>query len=116
MINAPTGRSPGPSPVASGSPTVKPTGSGRNALISGDSLRHPVQLAHSGMGGVGDVDPAEARTTRQRLLTGPAGTDDLLPGTHFARPTGGRVQRQGNRFQLVTEPPALLSPASFRAR
>ena len=83
------------------------------ALISGDSLHHPVQLAHPDLGTVGDVDPGEARTTRHRLLTELAAADDLLLGTHFAHPTSGRVRQRGNRFELLTDSPALLSPGAF---
>lgn len=93
--------------------SVKLTGTDRNALISGDSLHHPVQLAYPEMGSVGDVDPAEARSTRYRLLTELAATGDLLLGTHFTHPTGGRIQHRDNRFQLLTESPANLPPASF---
>ncbi|MFH8533470.1 MBL fold metallo-hydrolase [Streptomyces tendae] len=93
--------------------SVKLTGTGGNALISGDSLHHPVQLAYPNMGSVGDVDPAEARITRYRLLTELAGTDDLLLGTHFTHPTSGRVQQQDNRFQLLDASLTLLPPASF---
>jgi glyoxylase-like metal-dependent hydrolase (beta-lactamase superfamily II) len=89
--------------------SVRLTGTDRTALISGDSLHHPVQLAHPEMGSVGDVDPGGARTTRRRLLTELAGTDDLLLGTHFTHPTGGRVQQRESRFQLQTDPPAFLT-------
>lgn len=60
------------------------------------------------MGSVGDVDPVEARVTRHRLLAELAGTDDLLLGTHFTHPTGGRVRRADRQFRLLAEPPALL--------
>jgi glyoxylase-like metal-dependent hydrolase (beta-lactamase superfamily II) len=88
--------------------SVRLTGSERNALISGDSLHHPVQLAQPDISTVGDVDPAEAQATRHRLLTELAGTDDLLLGTHFTHPTGGRVQQQDSHFQLQADDPALL--------
>jgi glyoxylase-like metal-dependent hydrolase (beta-lactamase superfamily II) len=93
--------------------SVKLTGTHRNALISGDSLHHPVQLAHPGIGTVGDIDPGEARTTRHQLLTELAAADDLLLGTHFAHPTSGRVRKRGNRFELLADAPALLSPGAF---
>lgn len=88
--------------------SVRLTGTRRNALIGGDSLHHPVQLAYPDMGSVGDVDPVEARVTRHRLLAELAGTDDLLLGTHFTHPTGGRVRRADRQFRLLAEPPALL--------
>lgn len=75
-----------------------------------------MQSAHPGLGSVGDVDPAEAWVTRHRLLAEFAGTDDLLLGTRFPHPTGGRVQRRDSRFQLQTDPPALLAPGPLSGR
>ncbi|MDQ1035385.1 glyoxylase-like metal-dependent hydrolase (beta-lactamase superfamily II) [Streptomyces sp. V3I8] len=87
--------------------SVRLTGTVRNALISGDSLHHPVQLAYPDMGGVGDVDPAEARTTRHHLLTELAGTDDLLLGTNWhvenLRKSGNHMCRGRERIDLVPE-------------
>jgi len=96
--------------------SVRLTGTDRSALISGDSVHHPVQLAHPEISTVGDVDPVEAQNTRHRLLAELAGTDDLLLGTHFAHPTGGRVQRHDSRFRMVPDAPALLAPAQVLGR
>ncbi|MFF7604852.1 MBL fold metallo-hydrolase [Streptomyces parvulus] len=73
---------------------------GRTALISGDCVHHPVQLARPDIGACVDVDPERAEATRRRLLDGLAGTDTLLLGTHFAPPTAGRVRRHGDGFRL----------------
>lgn len=104
--------------------SVRLGGTGRAALIGGDTLHHPLQLAHPELGSVGDVDPREARATRHRLLTDLARTGDLLLGTHFTHPTGGRVHAppadsagpalpahrspEGARFALEVDTPTLL--------
>ncbi|GAA2744165.1 MBL fold metallo-hydrolase [Kitasatospora cinereorecta] len=81
-------------------------GSSRSALITGDSIHHPVQLAHPHLTSCVDADPAQAVRTRNRLLTALADTDTLLLGTHFPQPTGGLVRRDGEsgRYRLHAEP------------
>ncbi|MFJ5530496.1 MBL fold metallo-hydrolase [Streptomyces sp. NPDC093261] len=73
---------------------------GESALITGDCVHHPVQLAHPAIGSCVDVDPALAESTRRRLLDSLADTGTLVLGTHFAPPTAGRVTRQGEAFRL----------------
>lgn len=62
---------------------------GHTALVTGDSVHHPVQLAHPHLTTCVDIDPAQAVRTRNRLLAHldrtPAPT--LLLGTHFPHPT-----------------------------
>ncbi|WP_308286156.1 MBL fold metallo-hydrolase [Actinomycetospora soli] len=58
------------------------------ALISGDAVHHPVQLRHPEIGSCVDVDPAQARRTRDRLLAWVREHDALLLGTPFPEPTG----------------------------
>jgi glyoxylase-like metal-dependent hydrolase (beta-lactamase superfamily II) len=79
---------------------VELTSRGRTALITGDCVHHPVQLAHPGIGACVDIDPARAETTRRALLGSLAGTDTLLLGTHFAPPTAGRVVAHGDAYRL----------------
>ncbi|WP_432100396.1 MBL fold metallo-hydrolase [Streptomyces sp. WAC 04229] len=80
---------------------VELTARGRTALISGDCIHHPVQLARPGISACVDVDPEQAEATRRRLLGGLAGTDTLLLGTHFAPPTAGRVRTHGDAYRLA---------------
>lgn len=77
--------------------------SGENsALITGDCVHHPVQLARPDICSSADFDPAAAARTRHELLATVAGTGVLLLGSHFSPPTGGFVRREGAAFRLET--------------
>ncbi|GGV04798.1 MBL fold metallo-hydrolase [Streptomyces albospinus] len=86
-----------------GQVAVELRGSDRRALITGDSIHHPVQLSHPHVHSCVDVDPVQAIRTRARLLDGVADTDALLLGTHFPRPTAGTVRRENGRYRLLAE-------------
>ncbi|UFR06149.1 MBL fold metallo-hydrolase [Streptomyces sp. Go40/10] len=86
-----------------GQVAVELRGSDRRALITGDSIHHPVQLSHPHVHSCVDIDPAQAFRTRTRLLDGVADTDALLLGTHFPRPTAGTVRREHGRYRLLAE-------------
>ena len=68
-----------------GQVAVELRGAGRSALITGDSVHHPVQLTHSHLTSCVDIDPAEAVRTRERLLA--THSDALLLGSHFPHPS-----------------------------
>ncbi|MBP0451015.1 MBL fold metallo-hydrolase [Kitasatospora sp. RG8] len=87
-----------------GQVAVELRGSDRRALITGDSIHHPVQLSHPHVHSCVDIDPAQAVRTRARLLDALADTDALLLGTHFPRPTAGTVRRENGRYRLLAEP------------
>lgn len=73
---------------------------GRRALISGDVLHHPCQLAFPGWGSDVDWDPELAVATRRRVLDELAGTGTILIGSHFAGSAAGTVVRRGAGFVL----------------
>ncbi len=83
---------------------VELTSQGETALISGDCVHHPVQLAHPAIGACVDIDPQRSEATRRTLLAALAGTDTLLLGTHFAPPTAGRVIAHGDAYRLEPVP------------
>ncbi|MFJ7995915.1 MBL fold metallo-hydrolase [Streptomyces sp. NPDC096310] len=83
---------------------VRLTSRGGTALITGDCVHHPVQLAHPAIGACVDIDPRRSEATRHELLGALAGTDTLLLGTHFAPPTAGRVITDGNAYRLLPVP------------
>lgn len=87
-----------------GQVAVELRGGDRRALITGDSIHHPVQLSHPHVHSCVDIDSAAAIRTRARLLDGLADTDTLLLGTHFPRPTAGTVRREHGRYRLLAEP------------
>nr|WP_202506556.1 MBL fold metallo-hydrolase [Amycolatopsis rubida] len=81
--------------------SVEVSSRGETALITGDAVHHPVQLAHPEIGASVDIDPAEAEKTRRRLLAGLADSGTLVLGTHFTPPTGGRLVSQGSGYRLA---------------
>ena len=83
---------------------VELTSQGETALISGDCVHHPVQLAHPVIGACVDIDPQQSEATRRELFGSLAGTDTLLLGTHFAPPTAGRVVAHGDAYRLEPVP------------
>ncbi|MFC8817114.1 MBL fold metallo-hydrolase [Streptomyces rochei] len=83
---------------------VRVGGPGGGALVTGDCVHHPVQLAHPELGSCVDIDPALAASTRRSLLASLAGTDTLVLGTHFPPPTAGRVVADGDAYRLAPVP------------
>ena len=71
---------------------------GERALITGDAVHHPGQLAHPEWGIFSDFDPAAAHRTRVELFGMCADTGALLIGSHFAAPAAVRVKRVGQAF------------------
>ena len=81
--------------------SVRIASRGEEALISGDFMHHPCQIARPRWSSTADSDPAAARQTRERMLTGLAGAPTLVIGTHFAGRTAGHVVRDGDAFRLA---------------
>ena len=80
--------------------SVRITSRGEEALITGDFMHHPCQIARPEWSSTADSDPAEATRTRQHMLTRLADTPILVIGTHFAGRPAGRVVRAGEAFRL----------------
>ncbi|MFJ2865682.1 MBL fold metallo-hydrolase [Kitasatospora sp. NPDC087314] len=83
---------------------VELTSRGEVALITGDCIHHPVQLAHPAIGACVDIDPRRSEASRRALLASVADTDTLVLGTHFAPPTAGRVVTHGGAYRLRPVP------------
>ena len=73
---------------------------GEDALITGDFLHHPCQLARPDWVAVVDYDKAQSTRTRHEVFSALAGTPTLMIGTHFAGPTAGHVVRDGEGYRL----------------
>ncbi|WP_333735707.1 MBL fold metallo-hydrolase [Streptomyces sp. IBSBF 2806] len=86
-----------------GQVAVELHGGERRALITGDSIHHPVQLSHPHIGSCVDIDSAQALRTRHRILDDMADSDALLLGTHFPQPTAGTVRGENGRYRLAPE-------------
>ncbi|WBB68460.1 MBL fold metallo-hydrolase [Micromonospora sp. WMMD812] len=80
--------------------SIEITSRGERALITGDCIHHPAQLAHPEWTSHGDLDAAQAVRTRRELLSALADDRSLLIGTHFAGPTAGYVVRDGDSYRL----------------
>ena len=74
---------------------------GEAALITGDFMHHPCQIARPDWSSTADSDPAAARLTRERMLTDLADTPILVIGTHFAGRSAGRIVPDGDAFRLA---------------
>jgi glyoxylase-like metal-dependent hydrolase (beta-lactamase superfamily II) len=66
---------------------------GERAVISGDVMHHPCQVAYPEWSSELDVDKNLARSSRSAFLAEFAGTPTLVLGTHFPSPTAGRLVR-----------------------
>jgi glyoxylase-like metal-dependent hydrolase (beta-lactamase superfamily II) len=81
--------------------SVRIVSQGEEALITGDFMHHPCQIARPEWSSTADSDPAQARRTREAMLADLAATPTLVIGTHFAGRTAGRVVRDGDAFRLA---------------
>ena len=81
--------------------SVRIASQGEEALITGDFMHHPCQIARPEWSSTADSHPALARLTRERMLTLLADTPILVIGTHFAGRTAGRVELDGDAYRLV---------------
>jgi glyoxylase-like metal-dependent hydrolase (beta-lactamase superfamily II) len=73
---------------------------GERALITGDFMHHPCQIAHPEWASTADSDPEQGQRTRERMFEQLAGTPTLVIGTHFAGVTAGRIVRDGGTYRL----------------
>jgi glyoxylase-like metal-dependent hydrolase (beta-lactamase superfamily II) len=74
---------------------------GHDAVITGDMVHHPVQLARPEWRDVSDVDHERAVDTRRAFVGEVAGTGVLVLGTHFPAPTAGTVQPVDGDLRFV---------------
>jgi glyoxylase-like metal-dependent hydrolase (beta-lactamase superfamily II) len=81
--------------------SVEIASDGETALITGDFVHHPCQMARPEWSSTADSDPDEARRTRERLLTRLSNAPTLVIGTHFAGRTAGHVVPDGDAYRLA---------------
>ncbi|RVQ65177.1 MBL fold metallo-hydrolase [Croceicoccus ponticola] len=80
--------------------SVEVTSNGQAALITGDFIHHPCQLAHPEWSITSDYDPALSALTREERFSAIAGTDAIMIGTHWPTPSAGCIDRDGNAYRL----------------
>jgi glyoxylase-like metal-dependent hydrolase (beta-lactamase superfamily II) len=73
---------------------------GEEALITGDFLHHPCQMARPDWTSSADFDKPQAMATRRRMFEDLAGAKVLVIGTHFATPTAGHVASDGEVWRF----------------
>ena len=87
---------PGHSPAHS---CVAIVSNGERAMIIGDMAHHPVQLTETAWSAWADLDPVQARETRERIAQRLDAEGGLVIGGHFPAPGFGRlVQMDGRRI------------------
>ncbi len=80
--------------------SVRIASKGEEALITGDFMHHPCQIAHPEWSTLADSDIEQGIQTRWEVFNRLAGTPTLVIGTHFAGATAGRIVRDGDTFRL----------------
>jgi glyoxylase-like metal-dependent hydrolase (beta-lactamase superfamily II) len=73
-------------------------GGGREAVLSGDLMHHPLQLRYPDWSTRFCVDPAQARETRKRFLAAHAGSNRIVFPAHFPGPVGGCIRADGDHY------------------
>ena len=80
--------------------SVRISSRGEEALITGDFMHHPCQIAHPEWSTNADSDRDQGIRTRLDMFEKLAGTPTLVIGTHFAGATAGRIVRDGDDYRL----------------
>lgn len=73
---------------------------GERAVITGDLMHHPCQIAHPHWSTAFDIDGAQSTSSRLAFLGEFADTPTLVIGTHFGGPTAGYLERHDGSFRL----------------
>src|SRR5262245_10021790 len=73
---------------------------GQDAIITGDMMVNPVQIAEPQWSQQADVDKALAIETRTRFINQHCDTNTLILGTHFNTPTGVYIVSNGERKRI----------------
>ncbi len=73
---------------------------GQQAVITGDMMHNPVQIAIPATEARFDMDKAQAARTRCEFVERFNNTDTLVIGSHFAEPTSGKIVSDGKARKL----------------
>lgn len=76
---------------------------GERAVITGDMIHHPCQIARTDWSSPVDTDGAQSASTRDALLQECADQPILMIGTHFHEPTAGHIVRDAGHYRLDVE-------------
>jgi glyoxylase-like metal-dependent hydrolase (beta-lactamase superfamily II) len=84
--------------------SVRLRSQGQEAVITGDLMHHPVQVAEPDWASHFDTDPDGARKTRRAFCERYADGPVAVLGTHFHHPTAGRIVRHGPTWRFAVLP------------
>jgi glyoxylase-like metal-dependent hydrolase (beta-lactamase superfamily II) len=73
---------------------------GERAVITGDLMHSPCQIAHPAWSSSVDTDPDQSHRSRRHFLAEFADTPTLVIGTHFGGPTAGCVIKDADAYWL----------------
>ncbi len=76
---------------------------GQEAIITGDMMHHPIQLAVPDRLGRFDMNQEQAARTRRAFIERYQGRKALIIGSHFCDPTSGWIVRDGDAWRLELE-------------
>ncbi len=94
-------RTPGHTP---GHQSVTVASLGTRILIAGDVTHHPHQVRHPSWNAVFDLDPPQARRTREALFERLAGSGTVMAVGHYPPPSMGYVEVDGGTRVFVAAP------------
>lgn len=80
--------------------SVRIHSAGEEAVITGDMIHHPLQIADPAVGSIADFDRQWAFRTRSDFVHAHANTSTLVLGTHFPTPAGGYIVGAFPRFRF----------------
>ena len=83
--------------------SVRIRSQGEEAVITGDLMHHPVQCTVPDQIGNFDEDQPLACRTRREFLQRVEGRRALVIGSHFADPSAGWVERNGDTWRFLTQ-------------
>jgi glyoxylase-like metal-dependent hydrolase (beta-lactamase superfamily II) len=73
---------------------------GERAVITGDLMHSPIQIAIPATEGNFDMDKPQAARTRSDFVQRFCDSGTLVIGSHFAEPTAGRIVKDGAAWKL----------------
>ena len=77
------------------------TSEDERAVITGEVILHPIQLADPEVLGNFDTDQALALQTRRAFITRHADIDALVFATHFSAPSVGYIVSDGDTWRFA---------------
>jgi glyoxylase-like metal-dependent hydrolase (beta-lactamase superfamily II) len=83
-----------------GHTSVRISSGGDDAVITGDMMHHPIQIAHPDWVCEFDNDPTMASATRKAFVERYCDQPVTVVGTHFAGPTAGHIVRRNGEFRF----------------